>query len=166
MSDEPKCWWRYNNNGSRYKTCNYNQKEPSGKPPPKPIPRITPDEFVSKIGKEYSKMSKAQQNEYHRLDMAERRAEERELYKKNTEEVKKIKKEYYDEQRKEKQKYRDERLKRKKEFSGDRLSEYLKMLKYKYDNENKLPKKSEIKERVGEEKYNKLMKKYEDAVFK
>jgi hypothetical protein len=41
MSDEPKCWWRYNNNGGRYMTCNFNQKEPSGKPPPKPIPRMT-----------------------------------------------------------------------------------------------------------------------------
>jgi hypothetical protein len=111
-------------------------------------------------------MSKAQKNEYHRLDMAERRAEERELYKKNTEEVKKIKKEYYDEQREVREKVRDERLKRKKEFSGDRLSEYLQMLKALNSSGNKLPKKSEIKERVGDAKYNKLMKKYKDADFK
>jgi hypothetical protein len=166
MSNEPKCWWRYNNNGGRYMTCNFNQTQPSGKPPPKPEPRMTTEEFVSKIGKDYGAMSKAQKNEYHRLDMAERRAEERELYKKNTEEVKKIKKEYYDEQREVREKVRSERLKRKKEFSGDRLSEYLQMLKALNSSGNKLPKKSEIKERVGDAKYNKLMKKYKDADFK
>jgi hypothetical protein len=166
MGDEPRCWWRYNNNGGRYMTCNFNQKQPSGKPPPEPEPRMSPEEFVSKIGKDYGAMSKAQKNEYHRLDMAERRAEERKLMKKNTEEVKKIKKEYYDEQRAEKKKVRDERLKRKKEFSGDRLNEYLQMLKALNSSGNKLPKKSEIKERVGDAKYNKLMKKYEDADFK
>jgi len=99
MSD-PKCWWRYNNSGGRYMTCNYNQNETSGKPPPKQKPRMTPEQFVDKVGVNYGKMSNAQKNEYHRLDMALRRANDRKLYMKNIEEVKKIKKEYYDEQRK------------------------------------------------------------------
>ena len=92
MSDEPKCWWRYNNNGGRYKTCNYSQVGSKKQKKPKvPKKAMSPEAFVSMVGEDYSKMSKAEKNEYHRLDMAERRAEERILVRKNTKELIKIK---------------------------------------------------------------------------
>ena len=79
MSDT-KCWWRYNNMGGRYKTCEINQYKGRGVGRPvREVPRLTPEEFVEKIGVDYSDMKKAQRNEYHRLDMAERRREEREI---------------------------------------------------------------------------------------
>lgn len=74
---EGKCWWRYNNQGGRYKTCEINQYKKGKGKAPKEVSRITPEEFIEKIGKDYSDLSKAQKNEYHRLDMAERRKEER-----------------------------------------------------------------------------------------
>jgi len=167
MSDEPKCWWRYNNNGGRYKTCNYSQVGSKKQKKPKvPKKAMSPEAFVSMVGADYSKMSKAEKNEYHRLDMAERRAEERILVRKNTKELIKIKKREATAERKRKQRETDERYKRKKEFSGDRLNEYLKMLKALDSAGNKLPKKEQIKERVGSVKYQKLMKKYKDADFK
>lgn len=74
----PKCWWRYNNQGGRYKTCEINQyKKGSGRKPNTEVDRLTPEQFVKKIGVDYSDMKKAQRNEYHRLDMAQRRKEER-----------------------------------------------------------------------------------------
>tara|TARA_R110000744_G_scaffold365229_1_gene474015 strand:+ start:1127 stop:1441 length:315 start_codon:yes stop_codon:yes gene_type:complete len=74
---EGKCWWRYNNNGGRYKTCENNQyKKGVGKKPVE-VSRLTPEEFVEKLGVDYSDMKKPQRNEYHRLDMAERRKQER-----------------------------------------------------------------------------------------
>ena len=77
---EGKCWWRYNNQGGRYKTCEINQYKKGNKQSkkqPKEVNRLTPEQFVEQIGKDYSKMKKPQQNEYHRLDMAQRRKEER-----------------------------------------------------------------------------------------
>jgi len=74
---EGKCWWRYNNQGGRYKTCEINQYKKGKGKAQKEVARITAEEFVEKIGVDYSKMKKAQRNEYHRLDMAERRKEER-----------------------------------------------------------------------------------------
>tara|TARA_R110002012_G_scaffold24851_1_gene82601 strand:+ start:10819 stop:11130 length:312 start_codon:yes stop_codon:yes gene_type:complete len=76
---EGKCWWRYNNQGGRYKTCEINQYKKGAGRKPKEVVRITPEEFVEKLGVDYSKMKKAQRNEYHRLDMAQRRKEEREV---------------------------------------------------------------------------------------
>lgn len=73
----PKCWWRYNNNGGRYKTCEINQYKKGKGKAPKEVDRLTPEQFVKKLGVEYSDMKKAQRNEYHRLDMAQRRKEER-----------------------------------------------------------------------------------------
>tara|TARA_R110000824_G_scaffold164016_2_gene340016 strand:+ start:1689 stop:2195 length:507 start_codon:yes stop_codon:yes gene_type:complete len=167
MSDDPKCWWRYNSNGGRYMTCEKNQKKASNKPPPKVEPKLSPDEFIAKVGKEgYSDLSKAEKNEYHRLDMRERRANLRELVSQNTEEVKKITRKHYAKEAKERKKAREEKLARKKEFSGDRLNEYLQMIKALNSAGNKLPKKKDIKERVGDDKYRKLMKKYENATFK
>lgn len=73
-----KCWWRYNNMGGRYKTCEANQyKKGARREPPREVRRLTPDQFVDRIGIDYTNMSKAQKNEYHRLDMAQRRKEER-----------------------------------------------------------------------------------------
>jgi len=74
---EGKCWWRYNNQGGRYKTCEINQYKKGAGRKPKEVPRLSPEEFVDKLGVDYSDMKKAQRNEYHRLDMAERRSEER-----------------------------------------------------------------------------------------
>jgi len=76
---EGKCWWRYNNNGGRYKTCEMNQYKKGAGRTPKEVVRITPEEFVEKLGVDYSDMKKPQRNEYHRLDMAQRRKEEREV---------------------------------------------------------------------------------------
>ena len=169
MSDEPKCWWRYNRSGGTYMTCEANQKKSGGKKPPKQKPRITLEQFKKKYEYRdggYSSLSEAQQNEYHKIDMYERRAKKRELVEKNTDEVKKITKKHYADEAKKRKETREEKLKRKKEFSGDRLNEYLRMLKALDSAGNKLPKKNEIKERVGEDKYQKLMKKYKDAVFK
>ena len=73
-----KCWWRYTNNGGRYKTCEANQyKKGNRSAPPREASRLTPEQFVDKMGVDYSEMTKAQKNEYHRLDMAQRRKEER-----------------------------------------------------------------------------------------
>ena len=46
------------------------------------------------------------------------------------------------------------------------LTEYLKDIKDDFKEGRKLPAKSSIRKRVGDKKYEKLMKKYEDAVFK
>ena len=92
MSEEGKCWWRYTNQGARYKTCAINQKK-AGKPKvPKEVNRLTPEQFVEKIGIDYSKMKKPQRNEYHRLDMAERRKEERQEVSKIVEQRRKARK--------------------------------------------------------------------------
>ena len=57
---EGKCWWRYNNQGGRYKTCEINQYKKGKGKAPKEVSRITPEEFIEKIGKDYSDLSKAQ----------------------------------------------------------------------------------------------------------
>jgi hypothetical protein len=73
-----KCWWRYTNNGGRYKTCEANQYVKGNRSaPPREASRLTPDQFVNKVGIDYTDMNKAQKNEYHRLDMALRRKGER-----------------------------------------------------------------------------------------
>ena len=77
MSEEPKCWWRYNNSGGRYKTCEINQYKKGEGKPVKEVVRITPEQFVEQLGIDYSDMKKPQRHEYHRLDMAERRKDER-----------------------------------------------------------------------------------------
>lgn len=74
-----KCWWRYTNQGQRYKTCEANQYKKGQGKQQREAQRLTPEEFVKKIGVDYSDMKKAQKNEYHRLDMAQRRAEERKI---------------------------------------------------------------------------------------
>ena len=88
----PKCWWRYNNNGGRYKTCEINQYKKGVGKTPKEVDRLTPEQFVEKIGIDYSKMKKPQRNEYHRLDMAERRKEERQEVSKIVEQRRKARK--------------------------------------------------------------------------
>ena len=75
--EEGKCWWRYTNNGGRYKTCEINQYKKGVGKKPKEVDRLTPEEFVAKLGVDYSNMKKPQRNEYHRLDMAQRRKDER-----------------------------------------------------------------------------------------
>ncbi len=63
MSEIGKCWWRYNNNGGRYKTCEANQYKKGDSPaPPKEANRLTPEQFVEKIGIDYSDMKKPQRN--------------------------------------------------------------------------------------------------------
>jgi hypothetical protein len=75
-----KCWWRYNNMGGRYKTCEANQYQKGNRSaPPREVRRLSPEQFVDKTGVDYSDMTKAQKNEYHRLDMAQRRKEERQV---------------------------------------------------------------------------------------
>tara|TARA_R110000744_G_scaffold50397_1_gene108995 strand:- start:1599 stop:1904 length:306 start_codon:yes stop_codon:yes gene_type:complete len=88
----PKCWWRYNNNGGRYKTCEINQYKKGVGKAPKEVDRLTPEQFVEKIGIDYSAMKKPQRNEYHRLDMAERRKEERKEVSKIVEQRRKARK--------------------------------------------------------------------------
>ena len=88
----PKCWWRYNNNGGRYKTCEINQYKKGVGKTPKEVDRLTPEQFVEKIGIDYSNMKKPQRNEYHRLDMAERRKEERKEVSKIVEQRRKARK--------------------------------------------------------------------------
>ena len=70
--ETPKCWWRYNNQGGKYKTCNYIQEGSNYKRIVRG-PKITPEQYVEQEGVDYSDMSKAQVNEYHRLDMIQRR---------------------------------------------------------------------------------------------
>ena len=90
---EGKCWWRYNNQGGRYKTCEINQYQKGQGKQPKEVSRITPEQFVEQIGKSYSEMKQPQKNEYHRLDMAQRRKEERQEVSKIVKQRKKKKKE-------------------------------------------------------------------------
>ena len=69
---DPKCWWRYNSQGGRYKTCNYLQEGSNYKRIVRG-PKITPEQYTEQEGVDYSDMTKAQVNEYHRLDMIQRR---------------------------------------------------------------------------------------------
>lgn len=173
MSDKKKqrCWWRYNNAGGRYMTCNYSQvgSKESRKTAPKPIPRLTPEEFIEKVGKEgYSDLTKAQKNEYHRLDMAERRAEVRK-------EMETIRKqlEFKKEQEKPSKKKSPKRPvgrpeKKASEYilKGDKKKEFLEDIEYAYKSGQKIYSKERILKSLGEEEGNKLIKKYKDAFFK
>ena len=166
-SKEVKCWWRYNNQGGRYKTCDDGSGKPK-KEQKKYPPPITTDEFETLIDKYYTDMTDVEKREWHRLDMAHRRREKREELDKIREALKsetKLQKERLVKKR------REEMEEKKKDptrfqFKGDRLNEYLEQLKDDYKSGRKLPAKSSIRKRVGDKKFEKLMKKYEDAVFK
>tara|TARA_R110000772_G_scaffold37527_3_gene89082 strand:+ start:345 stop:782 length:438 start_codon:yes stop_codon:yes gene_type:complete len=115
-TEEPKCWWRYNNQGGKYMTCNYTQEGANYKrnPRPTPRPRITPEQFVEQEGTDYSDMSKAQKNEYHRLDMAQRRNAQRAERDEIVDAIVKNKKSKKAEKQKEKQKNTERKEKKKK----------------------------------------------------
>lgn len=156
MSNKPKCFTRYNNSGNPYTICadkEWKQSDRKDKKPSEPL--ISVEQFLDKLNKTYSQLSKNQRQEYHRIDMANRRKKEALLTKKAIKDLSKVKAELKQEKKQELDKLKKSFMKKKtkaqKDLSATKneiISNAVKKYKEGFDVDE-----TKLKETLGENKY-------------